>query len=485
MSRVGFPAIGMILLLFFNACGGGSSGTPSPIVTMSISPSSIPAGQSATLTWSSTNSSSCAASGAWTGSQPTSGSLGVSPAAPGTFTYTLSCSSSGSSAANASATLTVTPPPLAITTPALANGVVGTSYSETIQATNGVGPFVWTVSSGPLPPNLSLSTSTTSRVTLSGIPESGTQGTTFTIQVTDATDQVATQAYTVSILLQADSLTLSPATLDFATGLVANTSAVLTETLTNTANLPVVINGIAIAGPNATEFQQTSTTCQSSLAAGSSCAVSVNFTPGQVGLRTAALTISDDTVGSPQSVTLTGTGLTAGPNATLSTDSLPFGTQRVGTTSPARSVSLTNYGTETLNVVHIAATATFAETDDCVPSLASRSTCTINVTFTPGASGGMTGTLSISDDAPGNPKTVPLSGIGSTNTPLLTGYCFATCFGRIKDYANCPVGQPSDTPSYASIYPCGPISVEGGVPVDAARRCLVRAPNRFGHCVTQ
>lgn len=485
MSRVGFPAIGMIVLVFFNACGGGSSGTPSPTVTMSISPSSIPAGQSSTLTWSSTNSSTCAASGAWTGSQSTSGSLAVSPAAPGTLTYTLSCSSSGSSAATASATLTVTPPPLAITTPALANGVVGISYSETIQATGGVAPFVWTVSSGALPHNLSLGPGTTNAVTISGTPDTVAQALAFTIQVTDSTHNTATQPFTVSILLQADSLVLSPASLDFASELVGKTSAVLTETLTNTATLPVVISGIAIAGPSDTEFTQTSTSCPSSLAAGSSCAVSVSFTPGQVGLRAAALSISDDTVGSPQSVSLTGTGLTAGPNATLSTDNLPFGTQRVGTTSPARSVSLTNYGTETLNVVHIAATATFAETDDCVPSLASRNTCTINVTFTPGASGDMTGTLSISDDAPGNHQTVPLSGTGSTNTPLLTGYCFATCLGQTKDYANCPVGQPSDTPSYASIYPCGPIIVGGGVPVDAARPCLVRAPGRFGHCVTQ
>jgi hypothetical protein len=52
----------------------------------------------------------------------------------------------------------------------------------------------------------------------------------------------------------------------------------------------------------------------------------------------------------------------------------------------------------------VAATASFAETDNCVPSLASGSTCKINVTFTPAAAGETSGVLSISDDAPGSPQ---------------------------------------------------------------------------------
>src|SRR5271167_1926548 len=95
------------------ACGGGgSSSQPSPpTVSINVSPAGITTGQSATLTWSSNNASTCSASGAWTGSQSINGSLGVSPPAPGTYTYTLGCSSNGSSAASASAKLTVMLPP--------------------------------------------------------------------------------------------------------------------------------------------------------------------------------------------------------------------------------------------------------------------------------------------------------------------------------------------------------------------------------------
>ena len=487
MSRVGFPAIGMIVLLLFTACGDGSSGTPLPIVTMSISPSSIPAGQSATLTWSSANSSTCAASGAWTGSQPTSGSLGVSPAAPGTFTYTLSCSASGSAAATAAATLTVTPPPLAITTPALANGVVGTSYNESIQATGGVAPFVWTVSSGALPHSLSLGPSTTNVVTISGTPDTVAQAVAVTIQVTDSAHNTATQLFTVSILLQADSLVLSPPSLDFGNQIVGSPSGALTETLTNTASSAMIISSVAVdtnQASNTGEFTQSSTTCGSSLAAGASCAINVTFTPGQTGPRGAALTITDDTAGSPQSVGLGGVGLHTGPDATLSVVTLPFFTELVGTTGPAHTLSLTNYGTAALNIGGISATASFAEKDTCVPSLAAGAACTISVTFTPGGSGDVTGTLSISDDAAGAPQNVTLSGTGSANTPLLNGYCLTTC-GLATDTAQCPVGQQSKNPVSGSTGRVCGVGPEGGfVVLDEARICdaLIRGHRFQGLC---
>lgn len=81
----------------------GSTASP-PAVTLAASSSSITAGQSSTLTWSSTNATSCTASGAWSGSQATSGSKSVAPAA--TSTYTLTCTGAGGSA-TANATVTV------------------------------------------------------------------------------------------------------------------------------------------------------------------------------------------------------------------------------------------------------------------------------------------------------------------------------------------------------------------------------------------
>jgi len=472
-----------LAIAVLSSCGGGS-GTPAPTVTLGMSPKSIPAYQDATLTWSSSNASTCQASGAWAGAQSTSGSIGVSQASPGTYTYTLSCSSGASAPATESAKLTVTPAPLAITG-TLSNGVIGVPFNESIQATGGVAPFTWTVSSGALPQNLSLSPSTTNTVTISGTPDTVEQAVTFTIEVTDSAHITATQPFTVSILLQADSVVLSPASLDFGNQIFGSSSSALTETLTNMASSAVAISSVAITtnqASNAGEFTQSGTTCGSILAAGASCAINVTFTPGQTGPRAAALTITDDTAGSPQSVGLSGVGLSTGPNATLSATSLPLGTQLVGTTSPALSVNLTNYGTVALNIASIAASGSFAETDNCVGSLPSLGTCTISVTFTPGGTGNMTGTLSISDDAASNPQKVPLSGTGSTNTPSLTGSCVNRCGGQGQDLAQCPQGQPAEHPSELFC----PVGVLGGhsVPVDGSRPCMSGRITQ-GFCRTQ
>jgi hypothetical protein len=80
--------------------------TPAPTVTLSASPSSVTAGQSATLTWNSTNASSCNASGAWNiQGLATSGSMSTG-AINQTSTYSLMCSGDGGSAST-SATVTV------------------------------------------------------------------------------------------------------------------------------------------------------------------------------------------------------------------------------------------------------------------------------------------------------------------------------------------------------------------------------------------
>lgn len=376
----------------------------------------------------------------------------------------------------------VPPPPvpsLEITTTALPNGVMGIAYNQTIQATGGVAPFVWMLSSGTLPPNLSLGASTNNSVTISGTPESGAQGVGFTVSITDSAHHTAIQSYALSILLQSDSLILSPGGLDFGNELVGTASGTLAETLTNAGTSNVAI--ASITTNDDAEFNQT-TTCGASLVAGASCVINVTFTPAQSGPRSAVITIIDDTQGSPQSVYLTGVGLTSGPNATLSANNLSFDSELVDTTSPPLSLVVNNYGTATLNITGVAAPAGFAETDNCIPSLTQGANCTIKVTFTPSTSGEVSGTLSISDNAASSPQTVSLSGIGATNTPPLTGYCFATCQGQVKNLDECPVGQPAITPSEASIWPCGP---PGSVPVDASRACHVKSVNSPGHCVIQ
>jgi len=309
---------------------------------------------------------------------------------------------------------TQTPPPpmLKITTGSLPNGITGNAYDQTIQAVGGVGPFQWTVSAGTLPHNLSLGSSTANSVAISGTPDAGAQGVTFTLRVTDSSNQSATQGYTVSVLLGSDNLTMTPPAIDFGTQAVGSASAHQTEILSNAGGSPLALNSIGITGPNAADFSQGSVTCGSTLAAGGDCQIDLNFKPLDPGPRVAALTITDDNVGSPQSIAVNGTGLTAGPNATLSATRLSFNDQVLDTKSSALSITVSNYGTAPLNIASVATTANFEQTNDCATDLASGASCTVNVTFTPTATGSVFGTLTIADGAPGSPHTVSLSGNG-------------------------------------------------------------------------
>src|SRR6516165_6277913 len=143
-------------------------------------------------------------------------------------------------------------------------------------------------------------------------------------------------------MLQSPMVSLSKTSLNFAS-FVGTSSASQPVTLAN-GEAPLTISSIAVTGTNATDFSQTNT-CGSGLAAGESCTIGVTFKPTQVGTRTASVDITDDAPGSSQTVALSGTGIAAGPNATLSASSLTFPTQAVGTISPAQSITLTNYGT--------------------------------------------------------------------------------------------------------------------------------------------
>ena len=85
--------------------GGGGSNTPAPTVQLQAEPSNIISGGTATLTWSSTNADTCAASVGWTGTRPVSGSEDVGPLTTST-TYSLQCNGQGGNA-TASATVTI------------------------------------------------------------------------------------------------------------------------------------------------------------------------------------------------------------------------------------------------------------------------------------------------------------------------------------------------------------------------------------------
>jgi hypothetical protein len=104
------------------------------------------------------------------------------------------------------------------------------------------------------------------------------------------------------------------------------------------------------------------------------------------------------------------------PTASLSPASLTFASQTVSSTSVAQAVALENGTSSPLSISSIAFTGTnsvdFAQTNNCGASLAVGASCSIDVTFTPAASGTRTATLTVTDNAGGSPQNASLSGTG-------------------------------------------------------------------------
>jgi FlaG/FlaF family flagellin (archaellin) len=209
-------------------------------------------------------------------------------------------------------------------------------------------------------------------------------------------------------------VSLFPSTLAFASQPVGTTSTALAVILTNTGGAALTINNFAVTGTNAGDFAQINT-CGSSVAAGANCTINVTFKPTAPGTRTAAVTISDNDAGSPQTVSLTGVG--GGPAVSLTATSLTFSSQTLGTTSGVQPVTLSNTGTAALTITNFAVTGTnagdFAQINTCGSSVGAGANCTISVTFTPTAPGARTASVTITDNGAGSPQTVSLMGTGS------------------------------------------------------------------------
>jgi hypothetical protein len=130
--------------------------------------------------------------------------------------------------------------------------------------------------------------------------------------------------------------TVSPSSLTFNGQTVQTTSTPQTVTLANSGSAAMTISSIAPSG----DFAQTNT-CGTGVAAGANCTIAVTFTPTASGQRTGTLTIADNATGSPQTVPLSGSGVSASGGT-------PAGTYQVNVTGA--SGTLTQVGTVTLVV---------------------------------------------------------------------------------------------------------------------------------------
>ncbi len=106
-------------------------------------------------------------------------------------------------------------------------------------------------------------------------------------------------------------------------------------------------------------------------------------------------------------------GCPSGSSVGLYPNSLNFGLQNVDTTSPPQQIVLTNNQSVALTISSISIGGDYLQTNNCGSSVPAHSTCNINVTFQPTATGVRSGTLTVTDNGPGSPQTATLTGIGT------------------------------------------------------------------------
>ena len=203
-------------------------------------------------------------------------------------------------------------------------------------------------------------------------------------------------------------LTANPASLSFGNVQTGNSQS-LSGTLTNSGGSSVTITQASATG---TGFTLSGLNLPITLAAGQSASFSVKFAPQSGGSASGSVSITSDAPA--LSIPLSGTGVTPGALAANPT-SLSFGSVQTGS-SQVLSGTLTNSGGAAVTITQASAAGTgFTLSGITVPvTVAAGQSTSFNVTFAPQSSGSVTGSVSITSNAPNPTLSIPLSGTGVT-----------------------------------------------------------------------
>ena len=231
-------------------------------------------------------------------------------------------------------------------------------------------------------------------------------------------------AYTVSV---------APQSMDFGNERAGTTTSPQTFVVTNSGSDTLTISSVQLTGADAAQFTTPSNPCTQPLAPNATCSIDVAFAPTTSGSLTATLDISSDGAPAVDQVSVSGTGILGA--ITSSMNSHDFGNQRVGTTSAAQRVTVTNTGTDILSI----SSAVLAGTDDTQYTIANDgctaqqlragSKCTIDVAFKPTSTGSHPDArLDLTSDAANSVVDITLTGTGTlpTVTSSLSAHDFGT-----------------------------------------------------------
>ncbi len=304
--------------------------------------------------------------------------------------------------ASGSGTGTLTSSPAGITCPSTCTGTFAGNSAVVLTATAGTGSTFASFSTNCTPPS--------------------PQTTPPSCTVTMSADETVTATFNTAA---AGTITIAPTTLLFGDEGVGTTAVSQTVTVSNTGGTAVTFTNIVTSG----DFAGATLAQCPSIAVEGTCTFHITFTPTAAGVRNGTITFTDNATGSPQTVTMTGTGVAAVIG--ISPTSLTFGSQVVGTTSAAQTVTVSNNGEFALIFSSIVTSGDFAgATLAQCPSIGEENpACVFSITFKPTATGTRNGTITFTDNATGSPQVVTLTGTGTGGAAAVTVTPSSLTFG--------------------------------------------------------
>jgi hypothetical protein len=208
--------------------------------------------------------------------------------------------------------------------------------------------------------------------------------------------------------------------------LIPQTTLTRSVQVSSCGSAPLTISSIA-SNNAAFTVPAGSNGCTGSIAVGSSCSVTVQFTPATAQAYTGQLTITSNAAIPTTSIPLNGSGgePSAGFGPPGETQFLEFPPMLLGQTSSVESIRLYNNGPVplTIDLSQISVTIGFqlAAGGTCTATLPAGQYCWINVVFAPTAAGAISGTLSVSSNDPVHPTiSTSLAGTAFATYPIAT-----------------------------------------------------------------
>ncbi len=236
-------------------------------------------------------------------------------------------------------------------------------------------------------------------------------GATFRVVVSNAAGTATSSAATLTVnSAPAPAIQVSPTSITFGNVVVGtNLSQILI--INNTGTSTLTISQMTATGSG---FSVSGFSLPLNISAGQQTTVTVAFLPAAVGSTSGNISIASNAPTSPNSLTLTGTGIAATFTLGISPTSLTFGNVTTGTSSAAQSMMIANTGNSNMLISQITLSATgYAMTGGSAPvTLTPSQNVTVSVQFSPTVAGAANGNLSIVSNAMGSPATVPLTGTG-------------------------------------------------------------------------